>query len=307
MKSSQILIVGMVVFGAIAGSTLATVAYLSNKESTPVAQASPSATPEEVTSSESPTTSLEPETSPPVLPTNDDLSSRPSSVSQQPIRSTRPAQKPPQKSQPKPSDFSQFKLRLLDATQRADANFIRALATPQTQWNYGGTTDIDSYNIDSNQSQFWAYMNKAVSAGCDIDSQAKAANKEPGSAVWVCPGLTKVKQSIRPDRPNFGHLAILGQNVNVRAEPGAGGRVVGSVSYDYVSVNPNAYNSLPAGTQEQLQADVVNGWTPVRLRTGQQGWIQNRYVYDEENDYRVSFVRTNGQWRLRYFLRGNGN
>ncbi len=319
MKNHQIWLTVMVAMGAIAGSTFATAAYLNVKQSPPVAQIpSPQAT-VEFSPSESPITS--PEESQSVTPIEDaesqsvtpiedeeiDFSSQPSLISQQPVRPTTPAQRPPQRTQPNASEFSQFRLRLLDASQRADTNFIRAITTPQTQWNYGGTLNLDSYNIDSNQSKFWAYMDKAVTPGCSIDSQAKVANKEAGSAVWSCPDLTKVKQSIRPDRPNYGNLAILGQNVNLRSQPGAGGRVVGSVSYDYVSIDHNAYNSLPANTQEQLRADVVNGWTAVRLRNGQRGWIQNRYVYDEENDYRVSFVRTSGQWRLRYFLRGNGN
>lgn len=211
------------------------------------------------------------------------------------------------RTQPNQSEFSAFRQRLLEAVRRSDAKFIRAIATAQTQWNYGGTLNLDSYNIDSNQSIFWPNLEKAVSQGCAIDAEARIPDKEPGSSVWMCPDLTKVKQSIRPDRPNFGHLAIIGQNINVRAEPGMRGKIIGSVSNDYVAFDPEGYNSLPPGTVEQLRQQPLNGWTPVRLRNGQRGWIANNYVYDEENDYRVSFVRSRGQWRLRYFLPGNGN
>lgn len=86
-----------------------------------------------------------------------------------------------------------------------------------------------------------------------------------------------------------------------------GGRIIGSVSDDCVAFNPAGCNSFPAGTKEIMPADPVKGWTPVRLRNGVQGWILNQYVCDEENDYRASFVRSRGQWRLRYFLPGNGN
>lgn len=208
---------------------------------------------------------------------------------------------------PQASEFSQFRQRLVDAVQRADTKFVQALVVPQTQWSYGGTLNLDSYNINNNQSKFWSYMTKAVNQGCGIDSQAQIPEKEAGTSVWVCPDITPVKQSIRPDRPNFGHLAIIGQNVNVRAEPGMGGRIIGSVSNDYVAFDSQGYNSLPVCTAQRMQADPLGGWTPVRLRNGQQGWILNQYIYDEENDYRVSFVRSQGQWRLRYFLPGNGN
>lgn len=204
-------------------------------------------------------------------------------------------------------DFSQFRQRLLDAVQRSETQFIHAIVTPETQCNYGGTLNLESYKIEDHQSKFWAYLNKAVTQGCGIDEEANALEKEPGSSVWNCPNLTQVKASIRPDRPNFGHLAIIGEAVNVREEPGMGSKIIGSVSNDYVSFNPAGYDKYPAGVKEQMQSDPITGWTPVRLRTGQQGWIINQYVYDEENDYRVSFVRSGGQWRLRYFLPGNGN
>lgn len=216
------------------------------------------------------------------------------------------AQGSPQKAQANAgSAFSPFRQRLLNAVQRSDAKFIRAIVTPQTQWNYGGTLNLNSYKIDSNQSKFWPHMEKAVSQGCGIDSQARVGNKEAGSSVWVCPDLTKVKQSVRPNRPNFGNLAVVGQNVNLRAEPGMGGKVIGSVSNQYVSFDTEAFNKLSAARQKAVQP--VSGWSPVRVQNGQRGWIENRFLHDEENDYRTSFVRSGGQWRLRYFLPGNGN
>ncbi len=327
MKNYQIWIAVMIVFGAIAGSTFATVAHLQSRKSAPVTKTpaspqptaaflpfeSPVVSPESpVVSPESPVVSPEssvalPEVAVSVTPTVNDFSPNPPPISPQTAQPTTPVQKSPQNIQPQASAFSQFRLRLLNATQRADSRFIRAIVTPQTQWNYGGTINLDSYKINNKQSKFWSRLEKAVSQGCSIDSQATVANKELGSEVWACPDLSRVKQSIQPDRPNTGNLAILGQDASVRAEPRSNGQVVGSVSYDYVSIDLSGYDTLPTRTQEQLKADVDKGWTPVQLRTGERGWIQNRYIYDEEKDYRVSFVRQSGQWRLRYFLPGNGN
>jgi hypothetical protein len=333
MKNYQIGLAVMIVCGAIAGSTFATVTLLHSRQSNPPPQmplSQPKADFPPLDSSvaslspkESPIASLEaspwvtpaPDESFPLTSPDNDVSSSlftspsssPSPIALQSKLTKTTTQKLPQNTPAKVTEFSQFRVRLLDAVQRADADFIRAIVTPETQWNYGGTLNLDTYNIDSNQSKFWAQMDKALSQGCGLDSQAKVENKEPGSAVWMCPDLTRVKQSIQPDRPNYGNLAILGKNVNVRSQPRSRGRVVGLVSYDYVSLDSSGYDSLPAQTQEQLKVDVVNGWTPVRLRTGQRGWVQNRYVYDEENDYRVSFVRQSEQWRLHYFLPGNGN
>lgn len=273
MKRYQIVMIGLVAVATMAASTMTSVAYRATTELTPKAQ-----------------------------------TLKPVSKAEEPI--SEPFIEVVQNSSQtgtKASEFTQFRQRLLDAVQRADTKFVQAIVTPQTQWSYGGTLNLDSYNINNNQSKFWSYMTKAVNQGCGIDSQAQVPDKEPGSSVWVCPDITRVKESIRPDRPNFGHLAVIGQNVNVRAEPGMGGRIIGSVSNDYVAFDSQAYNTLPAGVAEKMQADPLSGWTPVRLQNGQRGWILNQYVYDQENDYRVSFVRSRGQWRLRYFLPGNGN
>ena len=67
------------------------------------------------------------------------------------------------------------------------------------------------------------------------------------------------------------------------------------------------FNRLPQKQQEEIKKNAVSGWTPVQLSNGKQGWIFNRYIYNQDVDYRVSFFRHQGQWRWRYFLLGNGN
>ncbi|MBD1908067.1 SH3 domain-containing protein [Funiculus sociatus GB2-A5] len=291
MKFYNIIIICAIAMGAIAGSTLATIGYRNSHSPLPTADILPSPTP--TTENPTPPTTVvspspsTPPTTEPNLPTTE-----PTVI---------------KNNQPDKSTFFQFRLRLVDAVNRRDASFIRSLVTPETEWNYGGTLTLDSYNIDDKNSEFWAYMDKAVGLDCAIDNQAKVANKEPGSDVWICPDVKKALESIRPNKPNVGQLAILGQDVNVRSEPGAGGKIVGVVSHEFVAFDGNTFNSLPERRQKAIKEKVVDGWTPVKLQNGQQGWILNRYVYDQETDYRVSFVRTKGQWRLRYFLPGNGN
>ena len=294
MKPYQILIICAIAIGAIAGSTLATISYRNSQAPQPTTEI-PSPTPT--------TEILEPR-----IPTGENPTTPPPVVVSPPAY-TPPASQPTgtQTAAPDKSSFSQFRVRLLDAISRRDANFIRAIVTSETEWNYGGTLNLDSYNIEDKNSKFWAYMDKAISLGCATDNQAKVANKEPGSDVWVCPDVAKALESIRPDKPNVGQLAILGQNVNVRAKPGADAKSVGIVSYDFVAFDGSTFNSLPEPMQKAVKEKVVDGWTPVKLRNGEKGSVLNRYVYDSETDYRVSFVRTRGQWRLRYFLSGNGN
>jgi hypothetical protein len=146
MKFYNIIIICAIAMGAIAGSTLATIGYRNSHSPLPTADILPSPTP--TTENPTPPTTVvspspsTPPTTEPNLPTTE-----PSVI---------------KNNQPDKSTFFQFRLRLVDAVNRRDASFIRSLVTPETEWNYGGTLTLDSYNIDDKNSEFWAYMDKAA-------------------------------------------------------------------------------------------------------------------------------------------------
>ncbi|MBD2179940.1 SH3 domain-containing protein [Planktothrix sp. FACHB-1355] len=272
MKSQQFLIIILIAIGAITGSTLAAISYLNNRQTAP-------------TISE-------------IFPESTD-NSTPDPIPD--LAETAPTQQnssPP----PKASEFSQFRLRLLDAVKRRDAKFIRTIVNAKTQWGFGGAIDLNTYNIDNRQSPFWQYMEKAIAAGCTIDPDTTEPEQELGSDIWFCP-ITFGKQIYK-----FGwqqQVAILGQNVNVRSEPGSGSPVVDELSRDIIQFDKETFDNLPQRLQQAINSP--DGWTPVVLKNGQKGWVQNRFVYYEPRDYRVSFIRSKGQWWLRYFWRGNAN
>ena len=268
MKSQQFLIIILIALGAITGSTFATISYLNDTQSLPNIEnpvATPSATPD--------------------------------------VAVKEPSEETPSPTpQAKSSDFSQFRLSLLDAVNRRDANFIRAIVTPETQWSFGGSVNLDTYNIDDAKSSFWQDMEKAVNAGCTVETNAEVAEKEADSDVWVCP------ETIGKAIYNFGwqeEVAILGQSVNVRSQASTSGAIVDVVSKQVIKFDTETFNSLSPELQESVNS--ADGWTPVLLENGKQGWIQNRFVYYEPRDFRVSFVLVKGEWRLRYFLKGDGN
>lgn len=199
-------------------------------------------------------------------------------------------------------EFTQFRQRFLESVKRRDANFIRAISTPQTQWSLGGKIDIETYKIDDSDANFWQAMEKAVGAGCTIEPNANVAEKDSDSEVWVCPDM-----ALNPISNAAGQaqVAILGENVNVRSQPNTTSDIVVVLSKELVQFDTETFTNLPVKEQESLNG--IEGWTPVILNDGKRGWIQNRFVYYEIRDYRASFVRSRGQWRLRYFLRGQRN
>lgn len=272
MKSQQFMLIILIALGAITGSTFATISYFNGSQFK--------------TNSNVKNTIVTP-------------SETPNQEVNKPIDETEIPSPIPQ---PKPSDFSQFRLRFLDAVKRHDANFIRAIVTPETQWSFGGSSSLATYNIDDAQSPFWQDIEKAVNAGCTVETNAKVAKKEADSDVWVCP------ETVGKAIYNFGwqeEVAILGRSVNVRSQPSTTGSIIDVLSKQVIKFDPQTFNSL--SPQQQQSVNSVDGWTPILLNNGKQGWVQNRFVYYEPRDFRVSFVRVNSQWRLRYFLKGDGN
>jgi len=267
MKPAQILMVIMIVLGAVTGSTLATVAYLNRRQSGVI---NPNPLVLFKGGSGTQNSSLEP-----------------------PITL--------QKKQ-KNSEFTQFRQRFLESVKRRDANFIRAISTPQTQWSRSGLIDIETYKIDDSESNFWQAMEKAVGAGCTIERNANVAEKDADSDVWVCPDMALNPISNAAGQAQVG---ILGENVNVRSQPNTRSDILVVLSKELVQFDTETFTNLPVRKPESING--IEGWTPVILNDGKRGWVQNRFVYYETRDYRVSFVRSRGQWRLRYFLRGGGN
>lgn len=194
--------------------------------------------------------------------------------------------------------FQQFRQQLLQAIKRRDAQFVRALVTPQTQWSYGGSLSLKTYAIDNPKAAFWQHLEKAVQAGCAITSPAKTV--QPAPNVWTCPDTTRAQQSIRPDRPVYGEtsVAILAEGVNIRSGAGTQYPVIQVASHEYL---PIAGGYLPKDYAN------LHSWTPVTLSNGKRGFVQNRFAFHSPTDFRVGFNSIQGQWRLHHFLPGEGN
>jgi hypothetical protein len=283
MKRRHIFIITTITIGSIVGTTLATISSLTSPTTM-----SPSSQTNQFNSSIFPSAVAESTTTAQTTQDKVQLVTEP--------RSTVHLSSQTKSTQPITDDFSQFRQRLMEAIQRRDSRFIRAIVTPQTQWSYGGTLNLDRYNIDQPDAEFWWHLEKAVRAGCAIDPSV------PGSSqVWACPDISQAQKSIRPDgAPVYGEtsVAILGEKVNIRSGAGKQYAAIGQVSHQYLAI---------AGGRLKDDFRNPNSWTAVQLANGQQGFVQNRYAYHAPIDYRVAFTQVQGEWRLHYFLPGDGN
>ena len=88
----------------------------------------------------------------------------------------------------------------------------------------------------------------------------------------------------------FEALAVLGSNVPLHAGPGAGHRVIDTLSFEAV-------------TRWREKSDTA-GWEPVRTAQGKTGWVLQRHLRSPI-DYRAGFVRRDGRWWLRALVAGD--
>ena len=149
MKPQHILLFLLIAIGAIAGSTLATIAYLNNRKSAPVL---PEALSQSKESSLSASLNFKKQA------TAEEGGNSKTNISQR-----------------KKQGFSEFRQSFLNAVKRRDEVFIRALVSPETRSISGQTIDLDSYNLDDPNSPFWrAIMFSSVSVSeLHIPSQAR--------------------------------------------------------------------------------------------------------------------------------------
>jgi len=278
MKFPHILMFIMIVLGAIAGSTLATITYLNGRQSALNAQI--------------------------LSPKSWENNSLPKDLNLQKSGNYNQNKNTSSLNNPLSSkvDFSQFRQSFLSAVKRHDETFIRALVTPQTQSTSNQSLSLENYNLEDKNSPFWQQIEKAVTAGCTLEVTTRMTQQETENEIWVCP-KTFGKPIYDSDWQT--QVAIIVDRVNIRAEPKNNSPIIRVVSKELVQFDSETYQKL-----SEVERELINqfdGWTPVILKNGKKGWVQNQFVYYEPRDYRISFARFNGRWGLRYLLAGERN
>lgn len=86
----------------------------------------------------------------------------------------------------------------------------------------------------------------------------------------------------------FSHHVVTGNNVRLRAEPSASGKVIGSLSWDIV---------------ETLEREAE--WSHIKTHDGLEGYVATAYTYGPVA-YRACILKgENGQWSMRSLLAGD--
>ncbi|HVG09159.1 MAG TPA: SH3 domain-containing protein [Thermoanaerobaculia bacterium] len=177
-------------------------------------------------------------------------------------------------------EFFAFRAQLQAAVARHDTEAVLAALDPKIRTSFGTGGGIEDFRktwkLPSADSRLWDELGTVLALG--------GAFQEGGlfSAPYVYGRWPEPFDS-------FGHVAVLGKNVRVRAEPGVNGRILMALSFDIVKL------AAPAKDSE---------WTRIKLRDGRTGYISSRYVRSPV-DYRALFNKIGGRWRMTAFVAGD--
>lgn len=209
------------------------------------------------------------------------------------------------------ADFRQFHQQLWGAVHHRDARFMQSIINAQTMLEIDRTDiPISTLNLDNPEAPFWFQMEKAIAKGCAIETNSSIP-RDSGTSVWLCSPVLRAFEAAGKNAPPgedgtmYGnYVAIVGQDVNVRAEPGTSAPIIGRVSNEIVKFDRDRFESLPERMKQEMVSWNLNGWTPVILPNGRRGYVSNRYAY-KPLERRAIFVKSGGNWQLRGFVAGD--
>lgn len=180
-----------------------------------------------------------------------------------------------------------FRARLQAAIARRDTEALLAAVDPKIKNTFGGDDGIEAFQrlwkLNERDSRLWEELGLVLALGGSFQNEDN----------FVAPYTF----SRWPDSfDSFEHVAVLGRNVRVRAEPRSESAVLTSLSFDIVP--------LWGTGREKMTPEQSRSWTAVKLRDGRTGYISSRFVRSPVA-HRVFFTRTGGGWRLTFFVAGD--
>ena len=184
--------------------------------------------------------------------------------------------------------FFVFRARLQEAVARHDTAAVLDAVDPNIKIGFGGKDGLAAFREkwklqDGAESPLWAELGFVLALGGGFRSEGAFA------APYVFSRWPEARDA-------FEHVAVLGTDVRVRAEPRLDSRILASLSFDLVRLSQTGRSRL---TPAQLKE-----WTAVELQGGRTGYIASRYVRSSVG-YRALFNKVNGRWRMTAFVAGD--
>ncbi|HEY9627856.1 MAG TPA: hypothetical protein V6C84_11190 [Coleofasciculaceae cyanobacterium] len=194
---------------------------------------------------------------------------------------------------PANSPFHQFRERLKQAIRDRDAEFIAAIADPEIKTTFGLPVPFSSLDFDNPNSLSWKRLERIIDIGCTPYEAPAGVEID----AYQCPHVSQASLG-----DPFSDVYIVGENVQVRAQPRADSPVIDAVSDEVVNADPAELARLTQ--QQQQEQQTVEGWQPIVTSTGQRGYVSSRYAYYPAG-YRARFEQQQGDWKMTVFIAGD--
>lgn len=180
--------------------------------------------------------------------------------------------------------FFIFRARLQEALAKHDVAHLLSVTDPKIQIGFGGDDGIEAFKKDwklnaPNSSELWSTLGRALALG------GKFMEEGDFQAPYVCAAWPEKYDA-------FDYVAIVGENVRLRAQASATSAVVASLSFDVVHL---VESSAQSGKDT---------WTKVRLMDGREGYVSDAFL-GRAVGYRAYFSKKDGSWKMTAFLAGD--
>jgi hypothetical protein len=178
-------------------------------------------------------------------------------------------------------DFFSFRAQLQRAIARHDTAALLAVVHPQIRNSFGDNDGIDEFrrmwSIGAADSGIWDVLGTVLGLGGSFQDDDTFA------APYV---FSRWPANV----DSFEHVAVIGTDVRIRAQPNTGAPVIATMSFAILPV---------------ARLDVeVEGWTAVRVDGNRIGYIASQFVRSPV-DYRAIFRYEGRQWKLVTLVAGD--
>jgi len=189
----------------------------------------------------------------------------------------------------KDASFLAFRTRLIAAAERKDAAYIFKILDRNITSSFGGHDGIadfkEFWKINEKGSKFWGEFLRAIKNGGHFYQEGRVRTF---TAPYSYSGFPE-------DLDSFEHSVIFGDKVNLRDAPRMDSKVIGSLSYNIVTI---------IGGEPEPGPETDADWYRIKTLGGKTGWMKAEYVRSPI-DYRAGFQKKSGAWRMIFFVAGD--
>ncbi|MDI9418853.1 MAG: SH3 domain-containing protein [Firmicutes bacterium] len=188
-------------------------------------------------------------------------------------------------------DFAEFRTAMIKAMEQKDLDFVLNCIDDTLRYTFGLNQGVKGFlrywELDTmpEDSPFWEEMLQVLRLGGEF--------ADPDQKIFRAP---YVFSSFPETLDAFQHVAVVGQNVKVYADPEFSAQVIGILSYSIV-------RHVPYNDKYEFFSDGAY-WRKVATSSGKTGFVPDKYLRSPV-DYRASFAKSNGKWQLIFFVAGD--